>query len=176
MEHRPEKRDSDCYYGTGRRPETDKSHFPLIISLLVLMLAANLLTVAIHSYLREQDGAADKQDSEAETAASAVYPMRGNAAAQTGQAVLGMEVSELDESERRYWELPEGLIVRRVDAGGEAEAAGILVGDVILAVGDTAVTDTESFTAALARYAAGQYVPVTLYRSGERCELQLLRK
>ena len=167
-DHRPQK--NDGYYGTGRRPETEKSQLPLILSLLSLLLAANLITLAVHYDPLGRNTSA-KETGAAETTALGDYPL--NHAVQPVTAArsgFGMELSELGESEQRYWELPGDVIVRSVDSGSAAERAGILPGDVILAVeGETVTTSAEVFAAG----DSGETVTLTLYRHGRRFDIEL---
>lgn len=157
---------TDCYYGTGRRPETEKSQLPLILSLLSLLLAANLITIAVHLDL---DGTT-ADASEPSASESSSYPLHyavQPAAARTG---FGMELSELDDAERRYWDLPGGVIVRTVEGGGAAERAGILPGDVILAVqGETVAAPAD----VLAAEGSGETITLTVYRRGRRFDVVL---
>ena len=167
MERKYETQEHGGYYGTGRR-ETNKSHLPLIVALLALILAANLITIAVHTELREKGNAEGTPSEESAVSRPAAYPARdaSRKPSGSGKALFGMEVSDLDEAERRYWELPEGVIVHSVTADGSAEAAGILSGDILLTVGSKTVTDTESYFAAAKDYSAGDTVQITVYRSG----------
>ena len=167
-DHRPQK--NDGYYGTGRRPETEKSQLPLILSLLSLLVAANLITLAVHYDPLGRNSAA-KETSATESTALADYPLnhavRPTVAAHSG---FGMELSELDEAERRYWELPGDVIVRSVDSGSAADRAGVLPGDVVLAVeGETVAAPADVFAAE----DGGKTVTLTLYRHGRRFDVEL---
>lgn len=172
MEHNTDRRpqQNDGYYGTGRRPETEKSQLPLIMSLLSLLLAANLITIAVHLDPLGRNSAT-KETSATETTALGDYPL--NHAVQpaaVARSGFGMELSELDDAECRYWDLPGDVIVRSVDSGSAAERAGVLPGDVILAVeGETVTAPAEVFAAE----ESGQTVTLTLYRHGRRFDVQL---
>lgn len=163
------------YYGTGRRRETEKSHVSLIIALLALMLMTNLITVAVHIELRDQEGEESAPPEESVMPYSVSYPTPVFSQENTagGKTSFGMEISDLDEAERRYWELPEGVIVCRVAAGSSAAAAGILPGDIVLAIGDAAVSDTESYLAVAAQCKAGEPVKLTIFRGGVRYDIEL---
>lgn len=177
MEQKYEPQEHGGYYGTGRR-ETDKSHLPLIVALLALILAVNLITVAVHTELRDRANTESAPSEEAAVSRPAAYPARDTfrKPADSGKTLFGLEVSELDEAERRYWELPEGVIVHSVTADSSAASAGILTGDILLTVGSMTVTDTESYLAATKDYRVGDTVQITIYRSGTCYELELKLK
>ncbi len=64
-----------------------------------------------------------------------------------------------------------GLIVTEVEAGSPAERAGLLLGDVLLAVGGEAVEDIEGLMAALSEERAGKDVAVRVLRAGQAQEV-----
>jgi S1-C subfamily serine protease len=63
-----------------------------------------------------------------------------------------------------------------VEAGSPAEAAGMIVGDVVLAVQGMAIQDVQQLTRLLYRAGAqgSQNLMLSLLRGGERVELALL--
>jgi serine protease Do len=58
-----------------------------------------------------------------------------------------------------------GLVIAAVEEGGAADRAGLLVGDVLLAVADEPLDGTDILLEALAR--AGDAVPLRLMRGGK---------
>lgn len=67
----------------------------------------------------------------------------------------------------------QGALVRAVDAGGPADAAGIAPGDIITRVGDFDVNESRPFLNALARYEPGATVKVVLNRNGRIIETEV---
>ena len=66
-------------------------------------------------------------------------------------------------------ELPDhhkGLIVLSLEPEGPAAKAGVLIGDVIISLGGTAVNDTDDIQSVLERHAVGQTIPAGLVRGG----------
>ena len=66
-------------------------------------------------------------------------------------------------------ELPDhhkGLIVLSLEPDGPAAKAGVLIGDVIISLGGTAVNDTDDIQSVLERHAVGQTIPAGLVRGG----------
>jgi hypothetical protein len=64
-----------------------------------------------------------------------------------------------------------GVRVQQVMDGSAAAAAGLLSGDLIVAIDDTAVTDLRSFSAALKTHSPGATVRVHVLRDGEEIAL-----
>jgi S1-C subfamily serine protease len=65
-----------------------------------------------------------------------------------------------------------GVIVLSVAPDGPAESAGILLGDIIAAIGGQPIADTDDVQTAL-RGAIGKEVPVFIFRGGERAEIRI---
>lgn len=66
-------------------------------------------------------------------------------------------------------ELPDhhkGLIVLSLEAEGPAAKAGVLIGDVVVSLGGTAVDDTDDIQTVLEKHAAGQTIEAGLVRGG----------
>jgi len=66
-------------------------------------------------------------------------------------------------------ELPDhhkGLIVLSLEAEGPASQAGVLIGDVLVSLGGTAVNDTDDIQTVLEKHAVGQTVVAGLVRGG----------
>ncbi|TMK22307.1 MAG: PDZ domain-containing protein [Actinobacteria bacterium] len=61
-----------------------------------------------------------------------------------------------------------GALVQQVASGGPADAAGLKVGDVVVALGGTKITSMDALIAALYRYDVGSSLRVTYLRSGAR--------
>ncbi len=84
-----------------------------------------------------------------------------------GRAGLGVEVSEVEDAMRRYWSLPEGVFVDRVESDGSAAQAGMQPGDIILQIAGLTVHSLADYREALNRASVGEAVSVTIYRCGE---------
>ncbi len=88
-------------------------------------------------------------------------------------ASFGMEVSQLDEALRSYWELPGGVVISRITQNGNAERAGLQAGDVLLTIGQTPISDMESYWRALEANCQKEKTQVEIYRSGELLDLEI---
>lgn len=76
--------------------------------------------------------------------------------------------------ERLNLEQTSGLILLNVEAGGAAEAAGILIGDILLAIDDKPTLDPADLQAALRGKQAGNAVKAKLLRGGELMEIEII--
>jgi serine protease Do len=76
---------------------------------------------------------------------------------------MGVEVEPLSGQLGEYFGVKEGVLVRSVTKGSEAERAGVKAGDVITSVGGAKVANGTDITAQL-RLARGASVSVTLMR------------
>lgn len=65
------------------------------------------------------------------------------------------------------------VLIAGVEEGGAAEAAGLLVGDVLLAVDERAVSDARLLPRVLSRAGAGQPRTLAILRGGERLTITL---
>jgi S1-C subfamily serine protease len=67
----------------------------------------------------------------------------------------------------------EGLLIVGIEEDGPAHAAGLIVGDIVLSVSDTPVSDLDGLRAVLDDDASDDRLPVSLLRGGQRHELTI---
>jgi uncharacterized protein YndB with AHSA1/START domain len=80
----------------------------------------------------------------------------------------GADIITAENAEQYGVPQPSGLRLSMLVEGMAAKAAGICEGDVVIALGDHAISDFYTFTNAMQAHRAGDRVPVTLYRNGEK--------
>lgn len=90
-----------------------------------------------------------------------------------GKAALGVTVQSVPATAVQYYNMAPGAYVMQVNEGSCAEKAGVKVGDVIVALGDTEVGSMPDLLAAKKEYRAGETAVVKVCRSGEYIELSL---
>jgi S1-C subfamily serine protease len=92
-----------------------------------------------------------------------------------GYLGVGLQPVELPEHLRSRLKLAgtAGLIVLTVEPSGPADSAGLLIGDILVALDGKAVSDTDHVQAALGADAVGQAVNASLIRGGEVVELNI---
>ena len=84
----------------------------------------------------------------------------------SGQPTLSIRSMAVPSSARAYYGLPSGAFVESVDEGGAAEAAGIVAGDVIVAIEGTEVSSYEELDSIVKNnYKAGDTVTLRIYRA-----------
>jgi len=88
--------------------------------------------------------------------------------------VLGIAGRDIDEELSELYELPIGIIVMGVYKNSAAERAGIMRGDIIIAIDDLHVNSISELTTYLSDFEVGDTVDVKLIRdSKEKIEVQV---
>lgn len=85
----------------------------------------------------------------------------------TDKPRLGVTIIALDASSSAVSRgvLPRGCIVKEVESGSPAEAAGIQPGDIIVEINGTVVTDTNTLQGEILQHSEGDTVQVKVYRA-----------
>lgn len=88
---------------------------------------------------------------------------------------LGVYITTVTSEMETYYGWPKGVYVNSVIPGGSAEAAGILPGDIILAVNDIRVMENSQLTGRVTSYRSGTEIRLRISRisDGERTEIEL---
>ena len=89
------------------------------------------------------------------------------------QESLGISATLIPEVYQRYYKLPNGIYVTRVDGGSEAQEKGMLVGDIITAVNGAPVQTLQLTDQLAAAHAVSERVDLTVYRSGSEMTVTL---
>lgn len=90
---------------------------------------------------------------------------------ETGAAshgLLGAAVTDAADGKSTF---TTGAEVREITAGGAAEKAGLLVGDIVIALNGETITSASELTAAVRNEPAGATVTVTVIRDGKEIDL-----
>lgn len=85
----------------------------------------------------------------------------------TGKPNVGILMNDVSSDATQRYGIPSGAYVEAVLEGSCAGKAGIQAGDVITAVGDTAVTGSDQLKSIVKNYKAGDSVTFTIYRDGK---------
>lgn len=91
----------------------------------------------------------------------------------SGRPTLGITGETLSAFYQHYYRMPAGLLITQVDSGSTADRAGIVAGDILLTLGDTAVKDMNTLNALLNACSIGDTVQITIYRSGRQYSANL---
>ena len=84
----------------------------------------------------------------------------------SGRPTLGINGDTLSTLYQHFYHLPAGLYITEVAYNSPAYLCGIEVGDILLSVDNSRITDMDSLKAVLYAYEAGDQVTVTIYRNG----------
>ena len=88
-------------------------------------------------------------------------------------AYIGIRGMDVDAAVVDTYGLPNGAYVESVEPGYAAEAAGVQPKDIIVGLGDEAVTSFNSLARALRSFQAGEETTIRVYRSGSYLELPI---
>ncbi len=91
----------------------------------------------------------------------------------SGRPQLGITTTEITETYSNYFNIPMGVYIREVVAGGAADLAGIQIGDVIIAVEDEPIKTTEELNEIKNRYKAGDTITLTISRAGQDIDVRV---
>ncbi len=85
-----------------------------------------------------------------------------------GRGFLGVQLTPLTPELRVHFGVPEdtGVMVARVEESGPAEAAGILVGDILSAIDGERIDSGRQLSRAVRKKEEGDVVTLELYRDG----------
>lgn len=88
-------------------------------------------------------------------------------------ASLGVMVTNMDKSVADMYSLPIGSYVKSVVEGSAADRAGIQPKDIIISLGSYKVESNTDLTRALRKFEAGDTTVITVYRGGEKLDLNI---
>ena len=93
-----------------------------------------------------------------------------------GRAALGVSLVDVNSMDRmfQYRVSRMGVYVQSLVEGGASEKAGMKVGDNIIAIGDVAVSDTDSIKGQLNNYSVGDTIQVQVIRDGRTLTLNVV--
>jgi len=91
----------------------------------------------------------------------------------SGRPLLGITGQTVSDANADYFDWVVGVFVRSVAEGSAAEAAGMLVGDIIIALNDEEVDSMEALRFALRDYKAGDTTVITVWRDGDNIDLTI---
>jgi len=91
----------------------------------------------------------------------------------SGRPLLGVTVQNVSAAHADYFNWVVGVYVRTVNRDSAAEAAGIKVGDIIVAIDSDDVTSLETLRFALRKHKAGNTTSINIWRDGNVIELTI---
>ena len=85
----------------------------------------------------------------------------------SGKAYLGLTLRSVTPSAARYFDMPMGAYISAVEAGSNADQAGLRPGDIVTAVDGKSISNADEMVALTRAYKAGDTAALTVSRSGE---------
>lgn len=92
----------------------------------------------------------------------------------TGKPYLGITVQTIPQSVAQNYNIAQGAQIQSIDSEGCAAKAGAEVGDIVTAVGDTAIVSSNELIELMKDYKSGESVSLTLDRSGVIVKLDIV--
>lgn len=92
----------------------------------------------------------------------------------TLQEPLGISGTIIPQVYQRYYHLPSGLYVTRVDSNSQASEKGIVVGDIITQINEAVLEDSLVLGVFAQTVAPGDTVTMTLYRNGSLQTIEMI--
>ena len=92
----------------------------------------------------------------------------------TGRPRIGISGEDIGEENARYYDLPEGVYVRFIEKNSAADAAGIEVGDIIVAAEGEMIKTMAELNKVKERFGSGDNMTVTVFRGEEKIDIRLV--
>lgn len=182
----PEKKQNNTMplpdsFGTGRQPEKQKSYRAVTLILLIFLVAANLVTIAIYFRLQNEDKTVHVRDAflPGNEQLGVLAPILGGNLMQSeadpsGQSFpLDLQITEISDVQRRYWELPEGVMISWLLPNGKAYLAGVRDGDLLLQVDAWRIKTAQDYQKTIEHLHPGDTVQLLIYRMGQEYSIAI---
>ena len=91
-----------------------------------------------------------------------------------GRPSIGITVGAIPDNAKEEYGLPDGLYITAVTKGSDAEAQGILPGDILTAVNGTTVVTTDEVNDIKNQFKVGDKLHFSIWRDGEELEFDVL--
>lgn len=134
----------------------------LLIAVILLAGVSSILGVMNIRLFRMLEE--EKKDSVAFVPTETKYVEPGEEQDTVGKPKLGLTVGDISELDRRFYQLPEGVLVSKVNPKGCAAAAGIAAGDIITRFNGIRILTTQELEQALQECQPNAAVEVIFYR------------
>ncbi len=163
--------DRDRYETGSTRPPKQKGGVIAVLLTLVILLGGLCSALGIVNFrLLQQIAQGEEQHKTLELFedSRATDPSATITAGKDRLPRLGITGQTVSEFDRRYYELPKGILVTDAAEKHCGYKAGIRVGDVIFALNGREIATQEALSEELSRFTPGQQIKLEVYRSQTR--------
>ena len=166
--------DTRSTYQTGST-NPPKSHYGTIaVLLIVIIVLSSAVTISGMMNFRLFNESDSQEDSyEPQEQIVQVDSLPQAAAFEADLPVLGLTCEEIDNLYRIYHRLPQGLYISHIEPGSDAQQAGLLAGDVVIACDDTAITKKDRFLDYVNQLDDGTVIQLTVFRDNQQFTISL---
>ena len=84
-----------------------------------------------------------------------------------GRPMIGISGSDISAVEARYYNMPQGVYIRAIEANTGAAKAGLKIGDIIVSVNGKKITSMDELNAIKKDHKAGDTVTLGIYRDDD---------
>ena len=92
----------------------------------------------------------------------------------SGRPCLGISGEAVSTLYQYYYRLPQGLFIKEVVAGSDAELKGLESGDILISIDGKSVTSADELAALLYEYEVGDKLNAIIYRNRKQYPVELL--
>ena len=90
-----------------------------------------------------------------------------------GRPMLGISGEEITAVVAKYYNLPQGIIIRSIEPSSGAAKSDIKLGDIIVGIDGKAITTMSELNKNKGTHKAGDEVKLTVYREGKRLDINV---
>ncbi len=91
-----------------------------------------------------------------------------------GRPMIGLSGEDITAVIARYYNLPQGVIVRFIEPDSGAEKGGIKIGDIIIGINDQPIATMSELNKIKDTFKAGVTIKLTVYRDGETIDVSVV--
>ena len=170
---------NEYYYETGSTQPPKSSVWIVLLLVLLIFVGGIITALGILNVKLWSTFSAEKEEAVSlrftrELDSSIPQYASAQPAEHTPDICLGFSTETVSEFLQAYYNLPQGVYIPHVTTGSSAEIAGILPGDILLAINGECITDTEMLSGLLRRHHGKSPVELTIFRDGKTLSVDLI--
>ncbi len=92
----------------------------------------------------------------------------------TGRPLIGITGFDVDERTSQYYNMPQGIYIAQLAANSPASNAGLMAGDVIVAINGKSISTMDELNSIKNQYKPGDTVVLTVSRNGQQAQFNVI--